>query len=345
MYFKQFPRIAYGDAGGLDDQTRKFAVDILRRVAFNDRTKEELAVYESYYIEDDDTPDIVAAKLYGNPEYHWIVLLFNNIVNPFYEWPLRDEALEKYIDYKYQGKALYLSSIDLGQDGSTSGVNEIAGITFAANETVYRWAGTADANSTGIVFDQINKGLVWNFDRQKCVVEIINREGPMNFSEGDIIIKKVPGGNDQYAYVEKVVDNRYGVHHFEEYRSGTTGDVTWFSPLSSIEDIPLGQTGAGPSDGFKALGASGAGLNSLTAVEFEETMIGRYMGVAGNSPETTYAVQNDIHEIRENDRKRIIKVLHPRYIDLVVEEFNKKIKSGTGRTVYSPQRVNLRNSL
>ena len=37
-------------------------------------------------MQDSDTPEIIADKYYGNVEYHWVVLLFNNIIDPQFEY-------------------------------------------------------------------------------------------------------------------------------------------------------------------------------------------------------------------------------------------------------------------
>ena len=42
-----------------------------------------------------DTPEIIASKYYGDPEKHWIVLLANDIINPFFDFPLNYQEFEK----------------------------------------------------------------------------------------------------------------------------------------------------------------------------------------------------------------------------------------------------------
>ena len=33
--------------------------------------------------------------------YYWIILLFNNIKDRFYDWPLTQDQFEKYVNDKY----------------------------------------------------------------------------------------------------------------------------------------------------------------------------------------------------------------------------------------------------
>ena len=59
------------------------------------------ATYYKYKIKDGDTPEILASKIYGSPEKHWVILSLNNIVDPLYEWPLTNRILGKFIESKY----------------------------------------------------------------------------------------------------------------------------------------------------------------------------------------------------------------------------------------------------
>ena len=47
-------------------------------------------------------PDVVATKLYNNPDLHWTFFLVNDIDN-YYDWHMDNETFEKYINKKYKG--------------------------------------------------------------------------------------------------------------------------------------------------------------------------------------------------------------------------------------------------
>lgn len=98
-YFNYFPKTIYS----LDDGGTKFdsVTNIIARFAFEDKLKENSAAFYKYEIKDSDTPEIIAKKYYDGSERHWIVLLFNNIIDPQWDWPLEDRTLNKYIDNKY----------------------------------------------------------------------------------------------------------------------------------------------------------------------------------------------------------------------------------------------------
>uniref|UniRef100_A0A6C0JSP6 Baseplate wedge subunit n=1 Tax=viral metagenome TaxID=1070528 RepID=A0A6C0JSP6_9ZZZZ len=97
-YFSQFPLTYYTLS---DDNSLDIVTNITSRFIIESNIKDNIVLYQKYYIQDSDTPDIIAAKLYDDPEKHWIVLMINDIVDVESEWPLSYENLMKYVDEKY----------------------------------------------------------------------------------------------------------------------------------------------------------------------------------------------------------------------------------------------------
>ena len=99
-YFKNFPQILYSFSTGLSIDA--FAMtDITRRVKINDFNLQNVMSYDEYDVQDGETPELIADKLYDNPEYHWTLLIVNEIIDPRYDWPLSVEALKNYVEAKY----------------------------------------------------------------------------------------------------------------------------------------------------------------------------------------------------------------------------------------------------
>ncbi len=102
-YFNYFPKTFYtsnNDVNGVEAIT-----NIIARFAFDSQLKENTSAFYPYQVQDSDTPEIIADKYYGNVEYHWVVLLFNNIIDPQFDWPLKSDTLIDYIDKKYTANA------------------------------------------------------------------------------------------------------------------------------------------------------------------------------------------------------------------------------------------------
>jgi hypothetical protein len=110
-YFNYFPQTAYYLSD--DNSSLDIVTNIMSRFSFNATSKDKLVMYYKYDISDGETPEIIADKLYGSPEKHWIILSVNNIKNPHFDWPLRYNDLTKYIDIKYRG-ATYANTANTG---------------------------------------------------------------------------------------------------------------------------------------------------------------------------------------------------------------------------------------
>lgn len=98
MYFKSFPYTYYS----LDNATTvQVVTNITNRATLSEETKNNLGLYDEYDIRDGETPELVADKFYGNPELHWLVLHYNDILDPRFDWPLDTNNLNRYIAGKY----------------------------------------------------------------------------------------------------------------------------------------------------------------------------------------------------------------------------------------------------
>ena len=76
MYFSKFPYIVYDSVGNGEF---KIVTNLLRRVAIRSKVKANTLFFDTYDVKEGETPEMVAHKLYGDPELHWVILLVNNV--------------------------------------------------------------------------------------------------------------------------------------------------------------------------------------------------------------------------------------------------------------------------
>ena len=60
-------------------------------------------------MKDEETPESISNRLYGNVKYYWVILLMNEIRDPQWCWPLDTHAIERFIENKYGSVANALS--------------------------------------------------------------------------------------------------------------------------------------------------------------------------------------------------------------------------------------------
>lgn len=102
-YFNNFPKTFY--VKSTDSNNLDLVTNITSRFSFEREFRENTAVFYKYQIQDSDTPEIIASKIYGSPERHWIVLMMNEMMDGQFDWPLSNRALNRYIEKKYAANA------------------------------------------------------------------------------------------------------------------------------------------------------------------------------------------------------------------------------------------------
>lgn len=100
LFFDLFPKIPY-NTGGTRLTNYDTVTNILFRLQVIKSVLDNVSAYYEHTIQDGDTPEILAEKVYRNPEAHWIILLANEIVDPQYGWPLNGRDFRNYIENKY----------------------------------------------------------------------------------------------------------------------------------------------------------------------------------------------------------------------------------------------------
>ena len=102
-YFSQLPDFEYvnrtEDGKRISDYTQ--VKNLFKRGKLREDIFQETTFFEQYQIQGDDRPDNVAEKVYGDATLDWVVLLSNNIINLYEEWPLPQESFDAYLLEKY----------------------------------------------------------------------------------------------------------------------------------------------------------------------------------------------------------------------------------------------------
>lgn len=100
-YFREFPLVDYGN-----HQSR----NIILKSAILKSVLDKASVFYNYIIKEGYRPDMVAFEEYGDPEYDWIVMLSNSLMDPYYEWPMDNKTFRGYIEAKYNSDVYTLQS-------------------------------------------------------------------------------------------------------------------------------------------------------------------------------------------------------------------------------------------
>lgn len=296
-YFAKFPLLDYT----LQTQTgikTVFVRNILRRIGLTEDLKNGNGVFLEYDIKDGERPEHIAERVYGDTGFHWLVLMTNTIIDPYHGWYKSGQAMESYIQTKYSGNSVYI--------GTTAGNWFYSG--YLASGT------TGSTLSQGSVQASVNE-----YQPELCKVTVSTGQ----FSEGTATLTDGEG-TVHTVNIYRVDPSYTAVHHFEITRpTGSCGASEKFTvdPLSqqtSSYDYMGGFVG-GFTDVYPIADAQGLDYSPSGTVSLSNTYIGNYLGIGGTKV-NTYSVSNYLYENEENDKKRTIKILHPRYKIQAVKE-------------------------
>ena len=98
-YFSQYP-LQFYDATGTG-KNYILTTDKTKKIGFRTQALSNATYFEMYTVKEGETPEMIAHKLYGDPELHWIVLMSNDIVNRFHDWPMNTNQFLAYVRDKY----------------------------------------------------------------------------------------------------------------------------------------------------------------------------------------------------------------------------------------------------
>lgn len=91
-YFNFFPATQYANT---------IATNIISKVKFDQSVQNNLAIFYPYQIQQGERADQIAYKFYDDPTLDWVIYLANNIMDPYYDWPMSFEVFNEYIISKY----------------------------------------------------------------------------------------------------------------------------------------------------------------------------------------------------------------------------------------------------
>lgn len=269
------------------------ARNILVRAKFLDYVKDTQSAYLTYTIRDGERPDTLSNRVYGRPDLHWVILLFNEIINPMFEWPLSSHDLQKASEDKYRGRTLFIDSKRTYYGSSVAPAVQ-------ANEELWYEPGQT-VTKDGVV------GVVksWDPDLYKVVIEETVTGGTFTPTENvdsvtnetrDLVHARSDGIYIYAPLGRYVSDNLYAVHHFENLDDGMMVD-------------------------HHSLLTSSSGELIQTSILDRYTVTGT--DVFSLADMTVKAVTNYEYAVRKNEELRTIKMLRPEMMDIVVKDMRR----------------------
>ena len=95
-----FPKIEY-EFDGVDVTNRHLLTDLSLRFRIRDVVLGRVSSYFDYVVDDGELPWHIADRYYDDPTLDWVILMTNDIIDPYYDWPMSSAMLLRYVRDKY----------------------------------------------------------------------------------------------------------------------------------------------------------------------------------------------------------------------------------------------------
>ena len=202
-YFKNLPDFEYvnrtEDGKRISDYTQ--VKNLFKRGKLREDIFQETTFFEQYQIQGDDRPDNVAQKVYGDASLDWGVLLSNNIINLYEEWPLPQASFDAYLLEKYNNNydTLYnkIHHYESNEVTNSQGVVIFPkGIRVGAAQSVSYFD---EVDNQQVTVDPVSKGII-NYDYER----------DLNDAKRNIFLLKGMYLNIVYDDIEKMMRYKKG---------------------------------------------------------------------------------------------------------------------------------------
>lgn len=288
MYFKSMPKLLYSTSLGI--KNFKLATNIFAKTKFFDNVLNNTNLYYQYTVKDNEKPEDIAYKIYGDSKRHWIILLANGISDPQYDWVLGQRQLEAYINKKYSSVVLQLDQ------------SESYPANYIVGETVYQGGNSYDEASTSATvyaYNSTNKTLSIKFPTEVFANATIVTGVTSNQKHNTV---SVTYNNDGYLWASNTTSH-YQVTEVK-YNS--------FDKINTTKKYKV----------------SSKDYNFSTDTVFNRNTSISYSNNYAMSDGTTLTVETSIapqtyydYELQLNEEKRNVKLPKPEYVSSIEEQY------------------------
>jgi hypothetical protein len=285
-------------------------VDIFRNITFTNI--ETSKAFDDYYIQDGETPEIVAERLYGTTSLSWLVMLVNNFNHIKNDWFVSAEEYQKTQDRLYGGDAIYipaLPDIKVG-DILVKVTGTASNGATAVNKQIYRHIADFDP-----YFRKI-RGICGSGGLTAGDLILFARQNPENGTVTPIYFTDQSGNSTTTNYTNITLIEPYGKSVLYFYNSYNV----------IIDPYRIGASGSTSINSFTTyLNTS----DTTTENNFAYSLLYKYGLCGGTAPSNLYKKTVTENEYAKYIKKQRIKILRSEYVNTVVLAVENALQSDT----------------
>ena len=176
------PELLYNISSKPLDPDFLFVKNIWRRAEVLTEFKSQVTIFNEITVRDGERPEDVATAFYNNPFYNWTVLIANDVVDVYSQWPRSITQLQDFINQKYDNPQATKHHVTTQVKDAKNNVIVEAGKVVASNYQISYYNGSTTVTVTPVV-SVSNEQFEFEENAKKSRIQIIKPQLIEDFVE------------------------------------------------------------------------------------------------------------------------------------------------------------------
>ena len=176
------PELLYNISSKPLDPDFLFVKNIWRRAEILTEFKSQITIFNEITVRDGERPEDIATAFYNNPFYNWTVLIANDVVDVYSQWPRSITQLQDFINQKYDNPQATKHHVTTEVKDAKNNVIVEAGKVVASNYQVSYYNGTTTVTASPVV-SVSNEQFEFEENAKKARIQIIKPQLIEDFVE------------------------------------------------------------------------------------------------------------------------------------------------------------------
>ena len=178
----RLPELLYNVSSKPLDPDFLLVKNIWRRAQVLVEYKSEVTIFTEITVGDGERPEDIATRYYGNPFFNWTILVINDIVDYYNQWPRSIVQLQDYINSKYTNPQATKHHVTTEVKDSNDNIIVPAGKVVASNFQVAYFDGSTTVTASPVV-SVTNAAYEFDLNAKKQTIQIVKPDIIEDFVE------------------------------------------------------------------------------------------------------------------------------------------------------------------
>jgi hypothetical protein len=176
------PELLYNISSKPLDPDFLFVRNIWRRAEVLTEFKSQVTIFNEITVRDGERPEDIATAFYNNPFYNWTVLIANDVVDVYSQWPRSITQLQDFINQKYDNPQATKHHVTTEVKDAKNNIIVEAGKVVASNYQISYYNGSTTVTATPVV-SVSNEQFEFEENAKKARIQIIKPQLIEDFVE------------------------------------------------------------------------------------------------------------------------------------------------------------------